>query len=113
MREVVNKVPDKQKDKSSKFIAYDLVYLNIDVTYLPKINGVKYYLFVAIDRAISFMMLIQLRTRFVYEGVFSIFPFGITLVLNYNELEFTIILLKDKTGKYCIKPRNWTCIVKK
>jgi transposase-like protein len=28
-------------------------FLHIDVTYLPNLNGEKYYLFVAIDRATS------------------------------------------------------------
>ena len=49
----VNKVPEKVKEKAKKFKEYDPGYLHIDVTYLPKINGVKYYLFVAIDKATS------------------------------------------------------------
>ncbi|MCF6349945.1 MAG: integrase core domain-containing protein [Flavobacteriaceae bacterium] len=77
---------------------------------MPKINGIKYYLFVAIDRA----------TRTLYYKVYDaktsanaesfmlecldFFPFGITHVLTDNGLEFTNRLLKDKKGKYCTKP---------
>ncbi len=50
VREGINKVPKKEKEKAKKFKEYDPGYLHIDVTYLPKINGIKYYLFVAIDR---------------------------------------------------------------
>ena len=50
VREGINNVPEKEKEKAKKFKEYDPGYLHIDVTYLPKINGVKYYLFVAIDR---------------------------------------------------------------
>jgi transposase InsO family protein len=82
---------------------------HIDVTYLPKINGVKYYLFVAIDRA----------TRTLYYNVYEaktaenaevfmnecldFFPFGITHVLTDNGLEFTNKLIKSKKGEYCKK----------
>jgi len=67
--------------------------LHIDVTYLPKIDGVKYYLFVAIDRA----------TRTLYYKVYDaktsenaedfmikcldFFPFGISHALTDNGLE--------------------------
>jgi len=51
VRQSVNKVPEKEKEKAKKFKEYDPGYLHNDVTYLPKINGVKYYLSVAIDRA--------------------------------------------------------------
>ena len=51
VREGINKVPEKEKEKAKKFKEYDPGFLHMDVTYLPKIGGVKYYLFVAIDRA--------------------------------------------------------------
>ncbi len=110
VREGINKLPEKEKEKAKKFKEYDPGYLHIDVTYLPKINGVKYYLFVAIDRA----------TRMLYYKVYDaktsantesfmlecldFFPFSITHVLTDNGLEFTNRLLKDKKGKYCAKP---------
>lgn len=110
VREGINKVPEKEKEKAKKFKEYDPGYLHIDVTYLPKINGIKYYLFVAIDRA----------TRTLYYKVYDaktsensesfmlecldFFPFGITHVLTDNGLEFTNRLIKSKKGEYCQKP---------
>ena len=106
----INRVPQKEKDKAKKFKEYEPGYLHIDVTYLPKIDGVKYYLFVAIDRA----------TRAMYYKVYDaktaentecfmnecllFFPFGITHVLTDNGLEFTNKLIKSKKGHYCTKP---------
>jgi len=109
-REKVNKVPQKEKDKAKKFKEYDPGYLHIDVTYLPKIQGVKYYLFVAIDRA----------TRVIYYQVYDaktsknakefmakcldFFPIvKATHVLTDNGLEFTNKFIKSKKGKYCKK----------
>jgi transposase InsO family protein len=110
VRKKINKVPEKEKDKAKKFKEYEPGYLHIDVTYLPKFNGVKYYLFVAIDRA----------TRTMYYEVYdaktsenaedfinkclAFFPFEITHILTDNGLEFTNKLLKSKTGHYCQKP---------
>ena len=110
VREGINKVPEKEKEKAKKFKEYDPGFLHIDVTYLPKINGVKYYLFVAIDRATRtlFFKIYNAKTsanaeRFMLECL-DFFPFGITHVLTDNGLEFTNRLLKDKKGKYCTKP---------
>ena len=50
-RNNINRVPEEQKEKAKKFKEYDPGYLHIDVTYLPKFGKIKYYLFVAIDRA--------------------------------------------------------------
>ena len=110
VRQQINKVPEKEKEKAKKFKEYDPGFLHIDVTYLPKIKGIKYYLFVAIDRA----------TRTLYYKVYDaktsenaesfmkacidFFPFGITHVLTDNGLEFTNRLLKNKKGEYCTKP---------
>jgi len=110
VHEEINKVPEKEKDKAKKFKEYEPGYLHIDVTYLPKLDGIKYYLFVAIDRA----------TRTLYYEVYDaktsenaenfmvkcldFFPFGITHVLTDNGFEFTNKLIKSKTGHYCQKP---------
>ena len=91
----INRVPEEQKAKAKKFKEYEPGYLHIDVTYLPKFDGKKYYLFVAIDRA----------TRLLYYKVYEnkssnnaveflkdckeYFPFYITHVLTDNGLEFT------------------------
>ena len=108
--ERINKVPEKEKDKAKKFKEYEPGYLHIDVTYMPKFDGIKFYLFVAIDRA----------TRTMYYEVYdaktsenaedfmnkclAFFPFKISHVLTDNGLEFTNKLIKSKTGHYCQKP---------
>jgi transposase-like protein len=109
-REGINKVPKKEKEKANKFKEYEPGYLHIDVTYLPKFDGKKHYLFVAIDRA----------TRAMYYKVYdaktsknaedfmgkclSYFPFGITHVLTDNGLEFTNRLIMSKKMQLCQKP---------
>lgn len=110
VREGVNKVPEKEKEKAKKFKEYDPGYLHIDVTYLPKINGIKYYLFVAIDRATRtlYYKIYDAKTSanaesFMLECL-DFFPFGITHVLTDNGLEFTNRLLKNNKGVYCTKP---------
>jgi len=110
VRENINKVPEKEKEKAKKFKEYDPGFLHIDVTYLPKINGIKYYLFVAIDRATRtlYYKIYDAKTSanaesFMLECL-AFFPFGITHVLTDNGLEFTNHLLKNKKGEYCAKP---------
>ncbi|MDF1881621.1 transposase [Sulfurimonas sp. MAG313] len=91
----INTVPQEEKAKAKKFKEYEPGYLHIDVTYLPKFEKQKYYLFVAIDRA----------TRLLYYKVYQnkssenaldflkrckeYFPFYLTHVLTDNGLEFT------------------------
>lgn len=110
VREGINKVPEKQKEKAKKFKEYNPGYLHIDVTYLPKIDGVKYYLFVAIDRTTRalFYQVYETKTAENAEDFMCkclvFFPFGITHVLTDNGLEFTNHLLKNKKGEYCSKP---------
>lgn len=109
-REGINKVPQKEKEKAKKFKEYAPGFIHIDVTYLPKINGVKYYLFVAIDRATRtlYYKIYDAKTSanaesFMLECL-DFFPFGITHVLTDNGLEFTNRLLKSKKGNYCTTP---------
>jgi len=58
----ISRVPVKQKAKAKKFKEYEPGYLHIDVTYLPKFECQKYYLFVAIDRA-SYCIIKFMRTK--------------------------------------------------
>lgn len=118
VREEINKLPEKEKEKAKKFKEYDPGYLHIDVTYLPKINGIKYYLFVAIDRATRtlYYKIYDAKTSTNAESFMNeclaFFPFGITHVLNDNGLEFTNRLLKNKKGVYCAKPSKLDLICK-
>lgn len=110
VREGINQVPKAEKEKAKKFKEYDPGYLHIDVTYLPKINGIKYYLFVAIDRVTRtlYFKIYDAKTSantedFMLECL-DFFPFGITHVLTDNGLEFTNRLIRNKKGEYNAKP---------
>ena len=109
LRNNMNTVPEKEKEKAHKFKEYEPGYLHIDVTYLPKINGIKYYLFVAIDRATRtlYYKIYQSKSAdnaeaFMQECI-DFYPFGITHVLTDNGLEFTNRFIKSKKGTYCAK----------
>jgi transposase-like protein len=110
VREGINRVPQKEKDKAKKFKEYEPGYLHMDVTYLPKLNGIKYYLFVAIDRATRtlFYQIYDAKTSANTEDFtnkcLDFFPFPITHILTDNGLEFTNSLIKSKKGEYCKKP---------
>jgi len=119
VREGINKVPEKEKEKAKRFKEYDPGFLHIDVTYLPKINGIKYYLFVAIDRATRtlYYKIYEAKTSANAEAFMlaclDFFPFVITHVLTDNGLEFTNRLLKNKKGEYCTKPSKLNAICQK
>ena len=119
VRNGINKAPQKEKDKAQKFKEYEPGYLHIDVTYLPKINGVKYYLFVAIDRATRTLYYkvynskTSENTEAFMEECIAFFPFEITHVLTDNGLEFTNKLLKSKKGNNCTKPSKLDVICAK
>lgn len=109
VRNEINSVPEKEKEKLKKFKEYDPGFLHIDVTYLPKIDGQKYYLFAAIDRAtrILFYKVYENKTAESAEAFLDLcldfFPFEITHILTDNGLEFTNKLLKSKNRKPCEK----------
>lgn len=110
VKEKINIVPQEKKDKAKKFKAYEPGYLHIDVTYLPKFNGKKAYLFVAIDRATRSMFYwiygskTAENTQDFMDKCLDFFPFKITHILTDNGLEFTNRLLMSKKGKPCQKP---------
>jgi len=100
----ISRIPKEKKEEAKKFKEYKPGFLHIDVTYLPKIDGQKYYLFVAIDRA----------TRTLYYEVYEsktannaeqflkeckkYFPFYITHILTDNGLEFTDRFIRGKNS---------------
>ena len=110
VRNELNKVPQEKRDKAKKFKAYDPGYLHVDVTYMPKLNGQKYYLFVAIDRATRTLYYAVYKdksacsTEDFFEKCLAFFPFKITHILTDNGLEFTNKLIRSKTGNLCTKP---------
>ncbi len=91
----ISRVPVEQKAKAKKFKEYEPGYLHIDVTYLPKFDKQKYYLFVAIDRATRLMYYKVYKNKTADNAVEFLkeckeyFPFYITHILTDNGLEFT------------------------
>lgn len=107
--EGVSKLPEEEKEKAKKFKEYSPGFLHLDVTYLPKINGIKRYLYVVIDRATRTMYYkiynnkTAINTQeFILEAM-GFLPFNITHILTDNGLEFTNRLLKSKKGEACKK----------
>jgi transposase InsO family protein len=118
VRKGINTLPEKEKEKAKKFKEYQPGFLHIDITYLPKINGVKYSLFVAIDRATRslYYNIYDAKTsanaeKFMLECL-AFFTHEITHVLTDNGLEFTNHLIKNKKGEYCKKPSKLDVICK-
>ena len=109
-RNEINRVPQKEREKAKKFKEYEPGFLHIDVTYLPKFDGQKNYLFVAIDRATRtiFFKVYDAKTsenaKIFMGECLAFFPFEITHVLTDNGLEFTNRLIKSKKGNLCKKP---------
>jgi transposase InsO family protein len=110
LRHKINKLPQTIKAKAQLFKAYEPGFLHVDVTYLPKFNGRRSYLFVAIDRATRLMFYAiyddksALSTDAFFDKCLDFFPFEITHILTDNGLEFTNRLIKSKKGNLCSKP---------
>ena len=109
LKEKINVVPKEQKDKAKKFKEYDPGYLHIDVTYLPKLDGKKHYLYVAIDRCTRVMIYYIYEQKTAENTIdfmdkcIEFFPFEISHVLTDNGLEFTNRLLVSRKGQSCTK----------
>jgi len=101
--------PAKQKIKSNIFKIYEPGFIHIDVTYLPKIDKTKKYLFVAIDRATRTMFYYLYGNKSsCYAADFldkckNFFPFRITKILTDNGLEFSNKIYKSKKAKQATK----------
>lgn len=100
----ISTLPKEERAKAKHFKEYEPGFLHIDVTYLPKLEGKKHYLFVAIDRA----------TRLLYYKVYdrktaanaaaflqeclAWFPFYVQYILTDNGLEFTDRFVRGKNN---------------
>lgn len=108
--ENINNVPFEKKEEAKKFKEYSPGFIHLDVTYLPKIDGKKRYLYVVIDRATRLMYYkiydnkTAINTKDFILEVMGFYPFNITHILTDNGLEFTNRLIKSKKGKPCKKP---------
>ena len=87
---------EAKKRINQQFKDYDPGFLHIDITYWPKFNWIKYYIFVAIDRATRLIYLeihdnkrADTSAKFL-EKALKFFPFKIEKVLTDNGKEFTL-----------------------
>ncbi len=100
----INKVPQEHREKCKKFKEYAPGYLHMDVTYLPKFNGRKSYLYVAIDRATRAMFYWIYNSKTAddtvdfMDKVINFYPFKITHILTDNGGEFTNRLYRSMKG---------------
>jgi transposase-like protein len=91
----ISQIPKEKREKAKKFKEYQPGYLHVDVTYMPKLDGIKYYLFVAIDRATRVMYYKVYENKTAQNAVAFVeeckdfFPFYISHILTDNGLEFT------------------------
>lgn len=115
----INKVPKEQRDKAKKFKEYSPGYLHMDVTYLPKFDGQKRYLFVAIDRAtrVIFYWIYNNKeaatTVDFMDKVIDFLPFKITHILTDNGGEFTNKLYRTINGKHAQAPSKMDVVCDK
>ncbi len=91
----VNRVPEEQKEQAKKSKEYEPRYLHVGVTYLPKLEGIKYYLYVAIDRETRLMYFKVYTNKTACNAVDFLdqyqlyFLFYISHILTDNGAEFT------------------------
>ena len=96
---------DNEETKQTSFKEYAIGYVHIDIKYLPKINGERTYLYVAIDRCsrVVFVDIYNDKTAVsansFLKSVIDYFPFEITKILADNGKEFT-----DKFNNKSKKP---------
>ncbi|MEO6906346.1 MAG: DDE-type integrase/transposase/recombinase [Abditibacteriaceae bacterium] len=102
-----SRLPKREQQLSGHpgvFKEYDPGFLHIDCFYLPKLDGQKYYCFVAIDRATRFVFLDvyenknkEAATDFLNKCL-QLYPFKINTILTDNGREFTLSTFKNRWG---------------
>lgn len=86
--------PEIEKE-NKKFKDYQPGYIHVDIKYLPKIDGKRTYLYVAIDRAtrLVFVQIYDDKTAIsadsFLKALIEFFPFKISKILTDNGKEFT------------------------
>lgn len=102
----LNKKPEEQKERAKLFKEYQPGFLHVDVCYLPKINGIRWYLFVAIDRATRIIYYEMYENKTALNAINFLrncqefYGFKIEKVLTDNGFEFT--------NKYCAGVKDTT-----
>lgn len=99
----LNKLTEEEKREIKKFKQYPPGYLHIDCFYLPKIKGVRWYCYLAVDRATRFLFLRvyprknkEVAADFLIQAL-GFYPFRIHTILTDNGAEFTT---RDRRGFY-------------
>lgn len=104
VRNNINRKPKAMREAYFKFKEYVPGYLHIDATYLPRIDGERKYLFVAIDRATRLMFYLVYNRKTTENAADLLarcrdfFPFEIRTILTDNGKEFYNRLFKGKSG---------------
>ena len=87
---------ESKKRINQQFKDYDPWFIHIDITYWPKLNWKKWYIYVAIDRATRLIYLeihdnkrADTASTFLEKSI-DFFPFKIEKVLTDNGKEFTL-----------------------
>lgn len=87
---------ESKKRINQQFKDYEPWFLHVDITYWPKLNWIKYYIFVSIDRATRLIYLeihdnkkASTASNFLEKAI-DFFPFKINKVLTDNGKEFTL-----------------------
>ena len=80
----------KEKRKTKKFKEYDPGYLHVDISYWPKLDGKKQYIYVAIDRATRLIYIeihenkkAKTASQFLKKSI-EFFPFKIDTTASFK-----------------------------
>lgn len=91
----LNKLTEKERREIKQFKKYPPGYLHIDCFYLPKINGIRWYCYLAVDRATRLLFLRvyprknkEVAADFLVQAL-GFYPFKIHTILTDNGGEFT------------------------
>ena len=107
VRRGVNRLPRPTKKPSGRFKEYQPGYLHIDCFYLPRVDIIRRYCYVAVDRAtrLSFLCVYTRKTKEVAVDFLgrclAFYPFMINRILTDNGREYTNGTFKNRWG-------NWT-----
>lgn len=92
----LNRLTEKDKREAKKFAKYPPGFLHVDCLHLPKINGQKLYVYLAIDRATRMIFLRVYTRKGKYEAAdflvqaMNFYSFQIQYILTDNGREFTM-----------------------
>jgi transposase-like protein len=92
----LNQLSEKEKRELKKFAKYPPGFLHIDCFYLPKINGKRHYVYLAIDRATRLVFLRVYERKGKVEAAdflvqaLTFYPYRIHTILTDNGREFVM-----------------------